>query len=177
MKQAGCIGIAYGVESGSQKILNNMKKNITVNQAVNALKWTRKAKIPIQLNLILGFIGENKRTLKESENFIKLTLPDIMQISFIIAMRGTEFTNLAIKNKWIRDNLNWREKISDLPMDRNQYKPFQLNFQKRIKKMYKILYLNPRWWFNGLKLLVKNYQLIFPLFSIIINRSKSIKVI
>ncbi|MFW9972877.1 MAG: B12-binding domain-containing radical SAM protein, partial [Candidatus Odinarchaeota archaeon] len=91
MKQAGCIGIAYGVESGSQKILDNMKKAITVNQAVKALIWTRKAKIPVQLNLILGYIGEDKRTLKETESFIRLTLPDIMQISFIIAMRGTEF--------------------------------------------------------------------------------------
>ena len=115
-----------------------MKKAIKISQAIKALKWTRKAKIPIQLNLILGYIGEDKETLLDTENFIKFTLPDIMQISFIIAMRGTEFTNLAIKNKWISDSSIWQSRISELQIDRNKYKPFQLNFQKEIRKLFKV---------------------------------------
>ncbi|MFX1470318.1 MAG: B12-binding domain-containing radical SAM protein [Promethearchaeota archaeon] len=176
MKAAGCTGISYGIESGSQKILNNMKKGIKITQAVKALKWTREEKIPIQLNLILGYIGESKKTLKETEDFIKLTLPEIMQISLLIAMNGTEFTNLAIKNNWIRTELNWRNKITDFSLDNNQYKPFQLNLEKQKKDLYKILYLNPRWWINSMTTLVKNHQLILPLLGIILNRSKSIKL-
>ncbi len=177
MKAAGCIGISYGIESGSQHILNNMKKSIKVGQAVKALKWTREAKIPIQLNLLLGSLGENNRTLKETKNFVKTTLPDIMQISVILAMNGTEFTNLAIKNKWISDNLSWQEKISDLHLDKNRYKPFQLDLENEIKELYKILYLNPRWWINSIDILVKNRQLILPILGIFLNRSKSIKII
>jgi len=177
MKAAGCIGIAYGIESGSQKILNNMKKSITIHQAINALNWTREAKIPNQLNLILGYVGENNSTLKETESFVKLTLPQIMQTSFIIAMNGTEFTNLAIKNNWISNNASWQEKITDLILEKNRYEPFQLNLIKERKKLYKILYLNPKWWLYSIKTLVKNPQLIFPIIGTLINRSRSIKII
>lgn len=176
MKAAGCIGIAYGIESGSQEILNHMKKSITIHQAIRALKWTRKAKIPMQLNLILGYIGENESTLKETENFVRLTLPDIMQISYIVAMNGTDFTELAIKNNWIRDKITFQEKITDLPLERNQYKPFQLNLQKEIKKLFKRLFLDYRWWINGVNTLVKNHHLILPLLGILLNRSRSIKI-
>ncbi|CAD6491085.1 MAG: Radical SAM superfamily protein [Candidatus Argoarchaeum ethanivorans] len=100
MRKGGCIGISYGVESGSQKILNNMNKGNTVEQAKNALIWTRKAHIPIQLNLILGFIGEDVETLKETESFVRATLPETLQIGIINAKPGTEFTKLAIENKW-----------------------------------------------------------------------------
>ncbi len=177
MKKAGCIGIAYGIESGSQKILDNMNKSIKVSQAIKALEWTRKAGIPIQLNLILGYIGENKNTLKETAKFIRLTHPEILQISFLIAMRGTEFTELAIRKKWIVSNSSENECISELQIDRDRYKPYQLNYQQVIKEFYKILFLDIRWWINGIRILVKTYQLIFPLFSIIINRTKSIKII
>lgn len=176
MKTAGCIGISYGVESGSNKILNMMKKSITTNQAKNALNWTREAKIPIQLNLILGYIGENKNTLHETKNFIRLTLPEILQISIIIAMNGTEFTDLAIKNDWICDNLSWNEKITDLRLDKNRYAPFNLDLLKEIKKIYKILYLNPKWWKNSIMSLINNYDLIKPILGILLNRNRSIKL-
>ncbi len=176
MKAAGCIGISYGVESGSNKILNAMKKSINANQAKNALNWTREALIPIQLNLILGYIGENEDTLRETESFIRQTLPEILQISIIMAMNGTEFTNLAVKKNWITNNLSWKQKITDLRLDKNRYKPYQLNLLKEIKKMYHILYLNPRWWINNIRTMVNNPQLILPVLGILLNRTKSIKI-
>ena len=153
-----------------------MKKGISLDQAENALKWTREARIPIQLNLILGYIGENENTLQETENFVNLILPEILQIAIIIAMNGTEFTNLAIKNNWICENLSWNEKITDLRIDSSKYEPFNLNFSKEIKKLYKILYSNPKWWYNSLRILVNNYKLIKPLIGIFLNRYKSISL-
>ncbi len=177
MKAAGCIGIAYGIESGSQKILNNMKKSITISQAINALNWTREVGIPTQLNLILGYIGENLNTLKETENFVRHTLPQIMQASFIIAMNGTEFTKIAIENNWISNNIRWQERITDLKIEKELYEPFQLDLINEIKILYKFLYLNPKWWINGFKSLIKNPQLILPIFGTILNRKRSIKFI
>jgi radical SAM superfamily enzyme YgiQ (UPF0313 family) len=176
MKAAGCIGISYGVESGSPKILNSMKKSITIKQVKNALKWTREAGIPIQLNLILGYIGENDYTLKETENLVKITLPEILQISIILAMQGTEFSEIAIQNKWVCDNLTWQEKITDIRLDKNRYEPYNLNLQQEIKRLNKILYLNPKWWINNIKSLIKNYELILPVLGILSNRYKSISL-
>ncbi len=177
MKAGGCIGISYGIESGDSKILTKMKKGITITQAKNALKWTRSANIPIQLNLLLGYIGENYDTLKNTEKLVKSTLPEILQISIVIAMNGTEFTDLAIQNKWICDELSWQEKITNVRLNKNRYSPYQLDLFKEIKKLYRILYLNPKWWINSVHTLVKNRQLLFPIIGMLFNRSKSIKII
>jgi radical SAM superfamily enzyme YgiQ (UPF0313 family) len=177
MKMGGCIGISYGIESGSQKILNSMKKSITTEQAKNALKWTRNVNIPIQLNLLLGYVGEDKKTIEDTKNLVRITLPDILQISIILAINGTEFTNLALKNNWISNDLSWQEKITNLHIDKKRYKPFQLNLTKEIRNIYKMLYLNPKWWLNGFKTLIKNYQLIIPILGILLNPTKSIKIL
>ena len=129
------------------------------------------------MNLILGYIGENINTLKETENFIRVVSPQIMQTSFIIAMNGTEFTQIAIEKNWINNNISWQEKITDLKLEKDRYKPFQLDLFKEMKNLYKVLYLNPKWWFNGIKTLVKNPQLILPIMGAIVNRSKSINII
>lgn len=71
MKKAGCIFILYGFESGSQKILNNMNKKITIEQAWETFKITEEIGINAMGNLIIGYPGENKETLYESLNFQK----------------------------------------------------------------------------------------------------------
>jgi radical SAM superfamily enzyme YgiQ (UPF0313 family) len=100
MRKSGCIGISYGVESGSQKILNSMKKGHTVEQAKNALILTRKVHIPAQCNLILRYISEDEHTFRETESFVRTTLPSTLQINIINAKPETEFTRLVFENKW-----------------------------------------------------------------------------
>jgi len=53
-----------------------MNKGITISQATisqakNSLIMTRRAKIPIQLNLIIGYVGENNEALEAAKLFIK----------------------------------------------------------------------------------------------------------
>ena len=77
MKKAGCICLDYGLESGSQKILDIMRKNVTVKQAEEAVRMTRKAGIGIMSSFMFGMIGETKETIKETIDFIKrMKIPD-----------------------------------------------------------------------------------------------------
>lgn len=162
MRKGGCIGISYGVESGSQKILNSMNKGNTVEQAKNALIWTRKAHIPIHCDLILGFTGEDEKTLKETETFVRTTLPEILAISVITAKPGTEFTKLAIENRWATENLNWKQHLTK-GLGLKNYEPFNnLNLNNEIKKLKKMLYYNPRWWIVSINMLIRNRELFLP---------------
>ncbi len=176
MKRAGCIGISYGVESGSQKILNSMNKRTNVKQAIQALKWTRKARIPIQLNLILGYIGETKNTLKETESFVKKILPEILQISKISPMFGSEFVKMCLENQWIDNQSSWREKLNASPLNLKNYPPLSLNLDEEIKKLRKILRFNPRWWIICLYTLIRNKDLILPIVGAFLKHSKSISL-
>ena len=66
IKNTNCVGMGYGIESGSQKILNNMNKKITVKQIESAMKYTQQLKIPIKVQLIFGYPGEDETTLQET---------------------------------------------------------------------------------------------------------------
>jgi anaerobic magnesium-protoporphyrin IX monomethyl ester cyclase len=45
MKEAGCIKLEFGVESGSNKILKSLNKNLTVKEASNAIRMAHKVGI------------------------------------------------------------------------------------------------------------------------------------
>ena len=66
IKTTNCVGMGYGIESGSQKILNNMNKKITVKQIESAMNYTQQLKIPIKVQLIFGYPGEDETTLQET---------------------------------------------------------------------------------------------------------------
>ncbi len=71
MKEAGCIDINYGIESGSQAMLNSMQKDATVQQADKSLALTRKVGITPVISLMVGAPGENKDTIQEQVEFCK----------------------------------------------------------------------------------------------------------
>ena len=64
--EAGCRWIGYGIESGSQTILNNMNKKTTVDQAKRAIQLTRKYNIYPNTTFIYGYPGENPQTVAET---------------------------------------------------------------------------------------------------------------
>jgi radical SAM superfamily enzyme YgiQ (UPF0313 family) len=70
MKRAGFIRFSYGIESGSQKMLDVMEKKTTVEQNLNALELTRKSGIPCFANILFGMPGENRQTILETRDFL-----------------------------------------------------------------------------------------------------------
>lgn len=66
MRKAGCSWVCYGIESGSQKILDTIKKKITLTQSRQAVKTAREASIDVMASFLLGLPGENARTARQS---------------------------------------------------------------------------------------------------------------
>lgn len=71
LKEAGCITVFLGLESGSDKILLNMNKKATVSDYFNGIKLLKKYGITVHGNFIIGFPGENRHTISETVSFIK----------------------------------------------------------------------------------------------------------
>lgn len=161
MRKAGCIGIAYGVESGNQMILNSMNKGFKVEQAKNALIWTRKVHIPIQLNLILGYIGEDEETLKETKSFVKTTLPETLQIVTIDCMPNTELSKLAFENKWVDESTDWKHWLTT-GLELRNHQSSTLNLYNEKKKIKRMLYCSPQWWLTCIHSALTNRELALP---------------
>ena len=70
MAEAGCVLIGYGIESGSQKMLDVMKKRVTVAQAKEAIRMTQKYLGWADCSFVIGTPGETKETIKETVRFL-----------------------------------------------------------------------------------------------------------
>jgi radical SAM superfamily enzyme YgiQ (UPF0313 family) len=90
MKDAGCKEIIYGIESYSQKILNNLHKGSTVKQNLNAMKLTKKAGIQTKSGIIVGSPGETWETIRETEKGLRECPPDYWNVSVFTPYPGSE---------------------------------------------------------------------------------------
>jgi radical SAM superfamily enzyme YgiQ (UPF0313 family) len=97
MAKAGCVYISYGIESGSQKIMNMLRKGTKVEQAEQAIKWAEQAGICGRANIMIGSPGETNETLQETVNFIKRARPDFIFVAATTPLYGTDLYNLAEK--------------------------------------------------------------------------------
>jgi len=107
MKQAGCRLLDIGYESGSDEILKNIKKGVTVSQLREFTKNAKKAKLKILADFVIGFPGENQDTINQTKQLIKEIKPDILQVAMATPMPGTEFYKFVRENNYILiDNLS-----------------------------------------------------------------------
>jgi radical SAM superfamily enzyme YgiQ (UPF0313 family) len=93
MKDAGCWMIAYGFESGSQQILNAIKKHQTVEQCVRAAELTHQAGIRIFGFFMIGNLGETKETIHQTIQMAKKIMPEYYQFTIVRPDPGSALYN------------------------------------------------------------------------------------
>ena len=91
MKEANCRLLIVGFESGSNEILRNIKKEITLERSKQFAKDCRRAGLLILGDFIIGLPGETKETIQLTRKLIKEIKPDIVQVSVASPFPGTEF--------------------------------------------------------------------------------------
>jgi anaerobic magnesium-protoporphyrin IX monomethyl ester cyclase len=69
MKEAGCTTVSFGVESGNPEILKTIRKGITLEKVVEALRLCREVGMETLFSFILGLPGETPETLKQTVDF------------------------------------------------------------------------------------------------------------
>lgn len=95
MRKSGCGLFVVGYESGSQEILNGIRKGIKVETARRFTRLTKKAGIHLHGCFIFGLPGETKETIEQSLRYIKELNLNTIQIYAATPYPGTEFYEWA----------------------------------------------------------------------------------
>lgn len=122
MKEAGCREIALGIESGSETVLDAMRKPHSREEVRTAVRRVQEARIDVCGLFVLGCIGETPDTLKETVEFAKSL--DLEKVYFGVAepYPGTELYTIAVQRGylaspryWMEPSLRDKHAVLDLP--------------------------------------------------------------
>ena len=158
MKQAGCWLIAYGVESGNQEILDNIKKGYTIKQVISSFEMTRKIGIKILAYFMVGLPGETEETYQETIKLSKKIKPNFAVWSVLVVYPGSRLFKLINQRKYSGKliDLGKEGKLSGTFYGKGNFIVFEDNLPiERLKELSKKanqgFYLRPAYVIQSLK--------------------------
>ena len=89
MRKAGCVKIAYGLESGSPEMLVTMKKDVTPEKVRAKSKLNRDLGMYFKFFILYGFPSETEKDHRITEELIRETRPDSVCIAVLQPIPGT----------------------------------------------------------------------------------------
>ncbi len=104
VRASGNCSISYGFESGSPKMLKQMKKAITIDQMEKAVSLNRKHGLPIPVSFILGMPGETEESCRETIEFCIRNNLHLESLMFATAYPGTELFEFALETGRIKED-------------------------------------------------------------------------
>lgn len=81
MKKAGCESLTFGIESGSDRVIKDMKKYFTADLATTILDNSKKAGITNKINLIVGYPTEKEEDFLLTIKFLERNKKNIDEIN------------------------------------------------------------------------------------------------
>jgi len=90
MKKSGGYLIGYGIESGDQAIREKIKKGITEEQCLKALKLSKEIGLKTQAYFMIGHPGETEETVKKTIDLAIRLDPDLVFFNPLVPYPGTE---------------------------------------------------------------------------------------
>ena len=142
MRRAGCFLIYYGIESGSQRILNFIKKGIRIDQIVKAIRWTKEAGIKTLGSFIMGFPDETREEIEETIKLSKKLKLDYAQFSIATPYPGTELYRIAKREELLLTE-DWSEYTAARPVMKMKNLEVE-ELSELFRKAYVKFYLSPR---------------------------------
>lgn len=106
MKRAGCEIVFFGVESGSQRMLDAMNRMMTIEQIVSGISAAKRVGLKVHAFMMVGFPSENYESLKQTIDFLKELSPDEFSFTVAYPLPGTELFHMI---EPIDEQLEWRD--------------------------------------------------------------------
>lgn len=125
MKQAGLVRMSFGVESGNERILESLRKKITLNRVREVFKWCRELGIRTLADFMIGSPGETTKEINDTLDFIKQIMPNYVQFCITCPYPATPLYKKLLEEGKINGDI-WLEfskdpKINFIPPIASEY--------------------------------------------------------
>lgn len=91
MKKANCRQIDVGCESGSPKVLKDMRKGTTVEKIINVFDWAKECGIKRRAFFILGSLAEQEEDILMTEKLAERIQPDVFGVTILCPYPGCDY--------------------------------------------------------------------------------------
>lgn len=131
MKGTGCRVIEYGVESGSQRMIEYLRKDYDLNEVERILENTKKLGIDVKAGFIINLPTETSDDIKQSANFIKRNAKNI----WVFVMHRF----VLVQGSYYYNNLN---NLSKKEIEGIKKRKLKIYNENEIKELFNILKKN-----------------------------------
>ena len=152
MALSGCRYVDLGVESFSQKVLDDARKDLKVERVPEAIKILKKNKLLVKINLLLGVSSlQTKQDIEEDIRLAKSLDVDAVMFSLATPFPGTDFYQRARDNNWFFEESGYRAESVQSRSIIN-YPNLTYSQLNRLVKMANLsFYFDPRFIFKNIK--------------------------
>ena len=178
MRRAGCVQIDFGVESGSQRVLDSLHKGISILQTKKAFRICRDNGIRPVATVMIGSPGETKQDIELTKELLSQIKPAFVGCFFSTPFPGTELYEMAVKNRWIdiTKPIHWQTMESPVmaaTLTAHELKKEYDELQKYNKNSMLNYMLTPLFIYDLLGLSLKNAKYFIKLlYSLILGRKR-----
>lgn len=109
MKEAGCVAIDFGIESGSPSMLKTIKKNIPYDKIKETFEYCNDAGIISLANFIIGFPDETEEQFRETIEMAKSINSTQQTFFFFMPGPGSELYEKLVSEKKYTPPKTFRE--------------------------------------------------------------------
>lgn len=102
LKRSGCYRIHYGVESGSQRILDSLQKGITIDHIKSAFEMTKRSGISTYAYLMVGAPSETREDFESTVSLVNTIQPDYITYSICTPFPKTLLYNDLLKKGYYK---------------------------------------------------------------------------
>lgn len=146
MREAGCCYMAFGIESISQKVLDSIQKQITVEEIKTRLDYCRQLGIRVKAFFIFGNLDERFEEGLETVNFIRENGHLIQDRAITGAtgiLPGTDVEKIAVERKLHPKDFSWSQYFfenKNLSLGRSPFIPLLIQPQMGFKELLHLKY-------------------------------------
>jgi radical SAM superfamily enzyme YgiQ (UPF0313 family) len=148
MAASGCVGIKFGVETGSTRMLGKLGKPVDLAKVTDVARWCAARGIKTHATFSLGLYGEDEASVQETLSFLETLDVDSIQVSVCTPFPGTRFFAAAEKEGRLK-TLDW-EKYDGKACEVIEHRGLDLRRTEALrahamKRWIRNRLLSPRW--------------------------------